>query len=112
MNFIDYEVKDQWISRTLQKDSLLKLEVISWDTFNLMTGLHINLKNRINQKIRIRRESGHVYVSDHNWIQGEKYRQNKIIAVCSYINAEGEALLNSSRLNIFTSVKPLDWVIV
>lgn len=118
MNFIDFKVEEQCIkSITILHKSLTvetKTDILGWNTFELLTGKHIDLKKRIWKRIRVFREGGNIYVSDHEWILNEKYKRNGIHAQVEYINAEGEALLSNlvCRLNVITSIQPLDWKIL
>ena len=86
-------------------------EAVSWNTFLLLTGKNLNPKKRMNKKVRIFRKGGNVFVSDHEWIQGEIYKKDNVKAQVAYINAERVAILNilDGRLNVITSVKPLEW---
>ena len=87
--------------------------IISWETFSLLSGKHIDLNKRIGKKIRVFRDLGNIYVSDHSWILYEKYKKKNLKTQVVHINAEGEALMNNlqNRLNVITSIEPLEWTI-
>lgn len=86
-------------------------EIVSWNTFYLLTGKHLNPKKRINKKVRLYRKGGNVFISDHEWVKDEIYKKNNVRAEVSYISAEGEAILNilDGGLKITTSTQPLEW---
>lgn len=90
------------------------MELLTWEAFSLLTGKHIDLKKRIGQKIRVFRDGGNVYVSDHSWVLFQNYKKDNIRAQCAHIGgATGEALLNNlrSRLNVIVGTEPLAWTI-
>lgn len=128
MDYIDFIVEEEWLrcpctnwkwspisesnsesSTELMDDSY---QNITWKTFTLLTGKHVDLSKRIGKKIRVFRDGGNVYVSDHDWILGEIYKSHGIRARCSYTNPQGEALLEQlSGLNIGLGNTPLEWTI-
>lgn len=129
LNFIDYDVEKEWLLHktiappmgmrctgniiSLQELTQKCTESLTWKTFHLLTGKQIDLSKRIGKKIRVFRDGGNVYVSDHEWIVGETYKNNELKARVSHISAKGEALMENlkSRLNVITSTKPLNWTI-
>lgn len=128
-NFIDYNVEDEWLlhkctipltdmrclsnTGALEEATEKNIELLTWRTFHLLTGKHIDLSKRIGKKIRVFRDGGNVYVSDHEWIIGEHYKRDGITAKAVYVSAKGEALLKNlkSRLNIISGTHPLNWTI-
>lgn len=86
-------------------------EIVSWNTFWILTGKKLNFKKRMNKKIRVFRKGGNVYISDHEWISDQIYKKDNMRAHVSHISAEGEAILNvlDGGLKIITSTQPLEW---
>lgn len=87
------------------------IESISWTSFLLLTGKQIDLVKRVGKKIRVIRRSGHVYVSDHEWIPGENYKQDKIEVICCHVTKDLALLSKKGSMKVITSNKPLDWVL-
>jgi hypothetical protein len=81
-------------------------ESISWEAFRELTGTKIDLDKRIGKQICIQRSKGHLYFYDTKFIVGERYIYDGLPYKCSYINANGTALL-SYKMHTVTLTEPL-----
>lgn len=121
MDYIDYEVEDGWLIRSTStptetktsSSSTLQTTMITWKDFLLLTGKHLNLSKRIGKKIRVFRDAGNVYVSDHEFLVDEKYKHDKTRTYVAHISAKGEALMEDcrNRLKVYIGTEPLKWTI-
>lgn len=80
---------------TIKNDNLISvLDTISFNTFNILTGRSLDfIKKRNNKNIFLKRENGHLYIYDEQFIVGEYYVKNKLTYKCAYIT-KGIAVLD------------------
>jgi hypothetical protein len=80
--------------------------IIGFAIFELLTGIRINLWQRIGKSIYIMREKGHIYLYDTEFIEGQLYYKDKICYKCERVN-NGKALLSPiGSMNVITSNTP------
>ena len=87
---------------------------LTWEAFKELTGSKIDLNKRVGKEIYLYRDGGHVYISDTEFIVGEKYKKSLSIFECKYLNEDGTALLAAinNNLSTLTSKEPLEFRII
>lgn len=95
------------VSLMVDEERLCTLDTtIPIDMFRDLTGTKIDFVKRIGKVIYIQRSKGHLYFYDTKFIEGEKYIYDGLPYKCSYINANGTALL-SYKMHTVTLSEPL-----
>lgn len=63
----------KWVAVVREEKLVINNSEIDFDTFRFLTSKNIDFSKRINKRIIITKENGHIYVSDFSFIKGETY---------------------------------------